>query len=178
MFESLRKFGFGFSFIRIVQTFYKNINSNVSLVNGVSPRFTISSRGIRQGCPFSTFLFLLVTEFLNIFITRCVDVQGIVVAEHTFLISQLADHTCLFLKDEKQVPVILEALKTFSNASGLTVNRNKSEIISIHNLEKGHIEGIEVKSSVRYLGILINKSPKDRILDHFSQRTKKMKECL
>lgn len=51
MFESLRKFGFGSSFIRIVQTFYKNINSNVSLVNGVSPQFTIS-RGIRQGCPF------------------------------------------------------------------------------------------------------------------------------
>lgn len=174
MFESLRKFGFGSSFIGIVQSFYKNINSNVSLVNGVSPRFTVS-RGIRQGCPFSPFLFLLVTEFLNIFITRCVDVQGIVVAEHTFLISQLADDTCLFLKDEKQVPVILEALKTFSNASGLTVNRNKSQIMPIHSLEKGHIEGIEIKSSVRYLGILINKSPKDRILDNFLQRTKKLK---
>jgi len=50
-------------------------------------------------------------------------------------------------------------------ASGLTVNRNKRQII-IHrlSLEKGHIEGIEIKSSVSYLGILISKSPKDRTL--------------
>ncbi len=119
MFESLRRFGFGHSFIKIVQTFYKNINSNVSLVNGVSPRFVIS-RGIRQGCPISHFLFVLVAEFLNICITHCLDVQSILVVEHTFLISQLAVIcTCLFLKDEKQVPVILDALILFSNASGL-----------------------------------------------------------
>ncbi len=67
MFESLCRFGFGHSYVKIVQTFYKNNNSNVSLVNGVSPRFVIS-RGIRQGCPISPFLFLLVAEFLNIFI--------------------------------------------------------------------------------------------------------------
>ncbi len=174
MFEFLRRFGFGHSFIKIVQTFYKNINSNVSLVNGVSPRFVIS-RGIRQGCPISHFLFVLVAEFLNIFITHCLDVQGILVAEHTFLISQLANDTCLFLKDEKQVPVILDALNLFSNASGLSVNRNKSEIMPVHSLDIDQIEGIEVKKSVRYLGILINKSPTDRIVDNFLQKIQKSK---
>jgi len=34
--------------------------------------------------------------------------------------------SCLFLKDEKGVPVILYALN--HNASGHTVNRNKSDI--------------------------------------------------
>ncbi len=146
----------------------------MSLVNGVSPRFVIS-RGIRQGCPISPFLFLLVAEFLNIFITHCLDVQGILVAEHTFLISQLADDTCLFLKDEKQVPVILDALNLFSNASGLSVNRNKSEIMPVHSLDIDQIEGIEVKNYVRYLGILISKSLTDRIVDNFSQRIQKSK---
>ncbi len=117
----------------------------------------------------------MVAEFLNIFITHCLDVQGILVAEHTFLISQLADDTCLFLKDEKQVPVILDALNLFSNASGLSGNRNKSEIMPVHSLDIDQIEGIEVKNSVRYLGILISKSPTDRIVDNFSQRIQKSK---
>lgn len=38
--------------------------------------------------------------FLPGFITRSVDVQGILVAEHTFLISHLADDTCLFKRRE------------------------------------------------------------------------------
>ncbi len=67
----------------------------MSLVNGVSPRFVIS-RGIRQGCPISPFLFLLVAEFLNIFITHCLDVQGILVAEHTFLITLSSSSVCCF----------------------------------------------------------------------------------
>jgi len=55
--------------------------------------------------------------------------------------------SCLFLKDEKGVPVILYALN--HNASGHTVNRNKSDIYtcSITVLKKV-IEGVgfEVKS--------------------------------
>ncbi len=117
----MHRFGFSHSFIKIVQTFSQNINSNVSLANGVSPRF-VTSRCIRQGCPISPFLFVFVAQFLNIFIFHCLDVQGILVEELTFIISQLADDTCLFLKDEKQVPVILDALNLFSNASGFSVN--------------------------------------------------------
>ncbi len=55
-------------------------------------------------------------------------------------------------------------------APGLSVNRNKSEIMPVHSLDKDQIEGMEVKNSVRYLGILISKSPTDRIVDNFSQR--------
>lgn len=146
IFESLHRFGFGPSFIKVVQTLYRNINSNVSLMNGVSSRFVIS-RGIRQGCPISPFLFLLVTEFLNILVTRCLDVQGILVADYNFLISKLADDTCLFLKNEDQVSVILDALNLFSNASGLSINRNKSEIMDVHSIDKDQIEGIKVKNS-------------------------------
>ncbi len=31
----------------------------------------------------------------------------------------------------------------------------------VHSLDKDQIEGIEVKNAVRYLGILISKSPTD-----------------
>ncbi len=67
------------------------------------------------------------------------------------------------------------AFNLFSNASGLSVNRNNSEIMPVHSLDKDQIEGFEVKHSVRYLGILISKSQTDRIVDTFSQRIHKFK---
>lgn len=47
--------------------------------------------------------------------------------------------------------------------------------MSVHSLNKDQIEGIKVKNSVRYLGILISKYPTDSILDNFSQRIQKSK---
>lgn len=88
-------------------------------------------------------------------------------------VSQLADDTCLFLKNKDQVPVILEALKLFSDASGLSVNQSKSEIMAIHQLEDSCISGIQVKQIVRYLSIVISKSASERITENFSQRLQK-----
>lgn len=118
MYDALRRFGFGPKFLKTVQTLYKDINSNVSLSNGTSPRFVIE-RGIRQGCPISPFLFLLVAELLNLYIVHCSNIEGIQITDRTILISQLADDTCIFLEDKRQVPIILETLKLFSDASGL-----------------------------------------------------------
>ncbi len=95
--------------------------------------------------------------------------------DFTLTISQLADDTCLFLKNKDQVPVILEALKLFSDASGLSVNHSKSEIMAVHNLDDSCISGIQVKRVVRYLGIVISKSASERIAIHFTQKITKDK---
>ncbi|MGL4561575.1 MAG: RNA-directed DNA polymerase [Brevinema sp.] len=174
MYDALRRFGFGPKFVRTVQTLYKNINSNVSLSNGTSPRFVIG-RGIRQGCPISSFLFLLVAELLNLYIVHCSNIEGIQIADRTILISQLADDTCIFLKDKKQVPIILETIKLFSDASGLSVNQSKSEIMTIHHSNIPDVCGIKIKQKVRYLGILIDKSPHERVENNFSTCLQKAK---
>lgn len=148
MYEALRHFGFGPKFAKTVQTLYKDITSNVSLSSGTSPRFAIG-RGIRQGCPISPFLFLLVAELLNLYTVNCSNIEGIQIIDRTILISQLADDTCIFLKDKRQVPIILEALKLFSHASGLSVNQTKSEIMTIHHSDISDVCGIKVKQTVR-----------------------------
>ncbi len=85
------------------------------------------------------------------------------------MISQLADDTCIFLKDKRQVPITLEALKLFSHASGLSVNHTKSEIMTIHHSDISDVCGIKVKQTVRYLGIVINKCSSERIESNFSK---------
>ena len=83
------------------------------------PFFTIE-RGIRQGCPISALLFLLVVEALADKI-RCSDeIQGINMEGIDIIISQLADDTTLFLKDTESIKHALKMLCHFEICAGLT----------------------------------------------------------
>jgi len=55
---------------------FKGINSSVILQNNTSRRFFIN-RGVRQGCPISPFLFLIVVELLAISIIKNPNLHGI-----------------------------------------------------------------------------------------------------
>ena len=78
MFRTLSAFHFGPSFKQWIQTFYTNISSCV-LNNGFStPPFEIQ-RGVRQGDPLSSCLFIMVLEILTINIRSNKNVQGITV---------------------------------------------------------------------------------------------------
>lgn len=98
-------------------------NGSIKLSHGTSFRFKIS-RGIRQGCPISLFLFLLVTQTMAIYIkkgTFC----GIRILEKELKCSQLADDTAFFLKNETEIKKAIECLSIFSSVSGLCLNIKK-----------------------------------------------------
>ncbi len=65
----LSAFGFGPFFIRCVKTLYNDILTCVTN-NGHSSAFFNPQRGIRQGCPLSALLFLLVVETLSLAIKK------------------------------------------------------------------------------------------------------------
>ena len=104
--------------------FYKDINSSIILNMGTSKRLGIH-RGIRQGCPISPFLFLLVAELLSIHILNNHNILGLKIFDREIKISQLADDTALFLRDKKQVKTALGCISKFSKSSGLMLNLKK-----------------------------------------------------
>ncbi len=63
MFKVIAFFGFGIFFQKAIQTLYNGCNSSVQLTHGTCPRFNMG-RGIRQGCPISPLLFLLVVQVM------------------------------------------------------------------------------------------------------------------
>ncbi len=119
------------------------------------------SRGVRQGCPISPYLFLLASQFLALQISSS-NLQGITIDDRQIIISQLADDTTLFLNDASQVPLALRLIESFSRASGLCLNINKCELMSIKHCGVPSICNIPVKDQVTYLGIVINKDQKTR----------------
>lgn len=85
------------------------------------------------------------------------QLQGINIADKNILISQLADNTILFLKDDLEIPVTLKLINVFSKASGLSLNLDKCELLPIRSCSAQFLYNVPVKSQVNYLGLIICK---------------------
>lgn len=167
LFRSLQSFGFGEMFVSYIRMLYKDISSCVMLFPNTTKRFSVG-RSVRQGCPCSPFLFLIVVELLSIQIRQSNALQGLKIFEREIRITQLADDTVLFLKNKQQIEIALRIIDTFSNASGLKLNLTKCEILCLYNNKETLMCKIPVKDSVRYLGIHISKNLNYRQIKNFN----------
>ena len=118
-----------------IKPLYSNITActinNLYLLHN----FTIE-RGIRQGCPLSALLFILVAEILSINLRSNHKAKGIIIDELEYKIIQLADNTTIFTKDLDSLQAFIAAFKHFENVSGLKLNFDKSEIIPLGSLRR------------------------------------------
>ena len=89
------------------------------------------SRSVRQGCPISAVLFMLVAEILPICIRQNNEIQGITLCNTTFKIAQLPDYITLFLPKLESVSNSIALFKFFSDFSGLRLNLDKKEVTPI-----------------------------------------------
>ena len=128
LFDTLKAFNFGNSFINWIKVLY---NSPLCCVtnNGYSSQFFQITRGIRQGCPISALLFIIVAEIMSINIRNHDGIHGITLNDKEILLSQLADDTTIFIKYKASVENILLLLTHFSKCAGLKPNKDKTEAI-------------------------------------------------
>ena len=92
----LKHFNFGEDFIKWVKLFYKDAKSCVTN-NGYFSDFFPVLRGVRQGCPLSTYLFIICIELLSYKITTTEDIKGITYANYEFKKSLFADDASFVL---------------------------------------------------------------------------------
>ena len=88
--RTLNIFNFGTSIQRWVSTFYTNIES-AALNNGFLTNWFRPSRGVRQGCPLSPYLFILSAELMANKIRQDLHVKGIEILGNELKLSQSAD---------------------------------------------------------------------------------------
>ena len=172
--KTLKLFGFGDYFINIIEMLYKDINSSVIINQNTTNRFEIN-RGIRQGCPVSPFLFLLVTELLALSVIHDLEFKGIHIFDREIKITQLADDTILFMQDKDQLSCALTLVEQFSSASGLKLNISKCEILPLHECDDNVMKNIPVKHTFKYLGIHITKNVTERQQLNYTTKMAKTK---
>ena len=95
--KALDVFQFGNDFKNWVRILYSN-NPSCTINNGYASSWFKLDRGVRQGCPLSGLLFVLAVE--TACIRACKEIKGIQVANREIKLSQYADDTTTFCKDE------------------------------------------------------------------------------
>ena len=133
--RTLRYYNFGVSLITWVKLFYTDISSCIQN-NGWSSDFFNLTRGIRQGCPLSPYLFILCVEILGSAIRNHDQIKGICVLGTECKLSQYADDTTLILDgSDNSVHQSFNLLVSFAALSGLRVNYEKTE--ALHACKEG-----------------------------------------
>ena len=131
--KTLHAFNFGENFQKWIKVLHTNIVTTVINNGNTSPYFQ-PKRGIRQGCPLSAFLFILVAELLAHKIRNDNVIEGILVRDRMIKISQLADDTTCFLKNTKSIEQLLYVLNCFHQAAGLKINIEKTKAMYLGSL--------------------------------------------
>ena len=153
--KSLKAFNFGNTFCKWIKTLYCNTSSCVTN-NGYASNFFPVERGVRQGCPISPLLFIIVAEILACKIRFDGEIKGISVDEEVFTISQLADDTTLFLSDLNSLKRAIMLLDHFSIISGLLLNKAKSQMLHLGRYIQHLPDNIGIKlidGSFKTLGV-------------------------
>ena len=167
--------------IQWVKIIYCNIGSVVINNGHASEEFSIS-RGIRQGCPISPYLFLIAVEVLAISIRSNENISGIKVGNKEIKISQLADDTTLLLANLASVKHALGCLSDLQEISGLKVNIDKTigmGIGSLNNFKPSENCGIKWTSGpITTLGVTISNEPDKNEKCNFKPRLKTMLDTL
>ena len=156
--RTLDTFNFGKSIKKWVSTFYTNIESAV-LNNGFLTKWFRPSRGVRQGCPLSPYLFILSAEIMANKVRQEPGFKGIKILGNELKLSQYADDTNLFCADLASVEKILEIVENFGNMAGLKLNRRKTKAIWLGRWEKNKSNPLQLKwlhSPVKILGIYVS----------------------
>ena len=100
-----------------------------ALVNGYLSAWHPYTAGVRQGCPLSPQLYLLVAQALLCFLKA--NGIGIHVFSRSFVASQFADDAQIYLQGPAAVPPFLAVMGVFEAASGQKLNLTKSLLLPI-----------------------------------------------
>ena len=82
LWQTLTTFGLGGNFLKWVKTLYKNAQTMVK-INGYTKKPIKLTRGVRQGCPLSALLYILVAEVCGIRIRATKKITGVKIGSRT-----------------------------------------------------------------------------------------------
>jgi hypothetical protein len=170
--NTLKFLNFGENMISHIKTIYNNIESTV-INNGNTSKYLKLESGVRQGCPLSAYLFIIIIEILANKIRSDPTIKGIQIDKKVIKISLLADDATCFLSDLASLDKLLKMLSLFHHCSGLKINIDKTQAKYIGSLKNNdyfpHCLSW-IKNPIETLGIVFTETIEQNYISNFQQK--------
>ncbi len=128
-----------------VRKLYEKAKSCVKINGVLTDKFEVG-RSVRQGCPLSALLYAISVEPLATLIKRDERIVGIDLPYGGIcIINQYVDDTTITVREGNSVKGVLEIVEKYGKASGEKINREKSEIMYIGEIERVKVEEKYIK---------------------------------
>ena len=134
VYKAMELFNIGDKYINWIKLLY-NDTFSCTTNNGHSSDWFKPTRGLRQGCPMSPYLYLLCGEIFANLVRNSNKIKGIPLCDSEIRISQYADDTNLFsIYDKSSLDGIVEIFNVIEKNMGLKVNYDKTNIYRIGSI--------------------------------------------
>ena len=158
--QRLASLGIWGTMLTSIAAMYRNVPLHARVDGKVGPAFQ-SSIGVKQGDPLSPLLFGLFIDELEDFVRQRLPNSGAQVGPSKCQLLLYADDVVLFAETAVELQSQLDALKEFCDLKHMTVNVQKTQILSCRSRDAVGCswqyagEAIEVVSTFKYLGITV-----------------------
>ena len=124
LFKTIEKIGYGENIIKKIKTVYSNIEAQIKINGHLSKSFLLK-RGVRQGCPLSMILYIMVAEVFLENIRQNKKIKGLKVNDTEIKTTAFADDTTVYLGSNESIKELGKQLSIFEEAVGVTYNKDK-----------------------------------------------------
>ena len=155
MWKILRYFNIGETYISWMKVLFSNFALFTTNAGFQSEEF-FPSRGLFQGNPIASFLYVTIVEILAINLRANPNIKPIEIRNIQYLLSQFADDLDLFMRcDQKSLDAALATLMEFETISGMKINFEKTTIYRIGSLRYSNAK-LYTKVPIRWSQSSIN----------------------
>ena len=175
LFKTMHSFGFGHNFIEWIKLIYSNASSVLN-INGFFSDKIVLKRGVRQDCPLSAFLYVLVMEVFAIQLRSNPNIVGFNVEGEKIVSAHYMDDTTIIIKQNRCFKEVIKELTDYEDASGAKVNYGKTKGLWAGNWKNRRDTPMGIKWSshnVFNLGVYLgNSNPAQATFDKIIPRVR------
>ena len=166
LFKALKKYGFGNSFIHWIKLLYSNASTKININGFLTENIPLKS-GVRQGCPLSPLLYVLVIEILALQLRANPNIVGFIIEGEKIISCHYADDAVIKITQNRCFKEVYKDLQDYEKATGAKINYNKTKGLWIgkwKNRKDDPFEGLYSESgqkikwtstNVEHLGIYV-----------------------
>ena len=162
LYKTMRKFGIGDGFIQWVSNIYSNASSVLN-INGFFSKQIPLKRGVRQGCPLSALLYVLIIEVLAIQLRLNPNIVGFKIGGEKIVSAHYMDDATIIIKQNRCFKEVIKELADYEEASGAKVNYGKTKGLWAGSWKNRRVPPMDIKwtnKNVECLGVFFgNEDP-------------------